>query len=273
MVDIDDELVFLGSGGGRIHVRTQHRATGGVLLKFNGIQAHIDPGPGAIIRINQFNEDPLKTELFFVTHLHTDHFISVLVMIEAARARFRDAQRNMIKRGTLITTPEIADIIKFISQYHLDMLENIVPFGPGETYNYKGVNIVGTMAKHTEKQSFGIKFELDDYSIAFTSDTMAFDEFPEQFHGVNILVLNLLRPDSVSCRRHICTDEVIPLLNQINPVPNALVITHFGAYMDSPRSDKNYVPSQVEKLKAKTNIKKIIAAEDGLKLKIIDLLE
>ncbi|MHA2474003.1 MAG: MBL fold metallo-hydrolase, partial [Promethearchaeota archaeon] len=69
-----DKLVILGSGGGRHHIRTQHRATGGLLYKFNGIQAHIDPGPGALVRINQFNEDPTKTELFIITHAHVDHY-------------------------------------------------------------------------------------------------------------------------------------------------------------------------------------------------------
>ena len=37
---MDDELVILGSGGGRHHIRTQHRATGGILYKFNGIQIY-----------------------------------------------------------------------------------------------------------------------------------------------------------------------------------------------------------------------------------------
>jgi len=42
--------------------------------------------------------------------------------------------------------------------------------------------------------------------------------------------------------------------------------------MDGPRSKKNHVPSQVIKLKENTNIKKIIAAEDGIKLRISDIL-
>ncbi|MBA7542555.1 hypothetical protein ES705_34878 [subsurface metagenome] len=42
--------------------------------------------------------------------------------------------------------------------------------------------------------------------------------------------------------------------------------------MDGPRSKRNFVPSQVNKLQEQTNIKKIIAAEDGLKLKIDDLI-
>ncbi|MCK4238489.1 MAG: hypothetical protein KAX33_05155, partial [Candidatus Lokiarchaeota archaeon] len=101
MSNTEDEIVFLGSGGGRIHIRTQYRATGGILFKFNGIQAHIDPGPGAIVRINQYNEDPLKTELFFVTHFHVDHFNDIQVMIEASRDRFYDNERKLVKKGIL----------------------------------------------------------------------------------------------------------------------------------------------------------------------------
>jgi hypothetical protein len=42
--------------------------------------------------------------------------------------------------------------------------------------------------------------------------------------------------------------------------------------MDGPRSQKNHVPSQVAKLQKSTNIKRVVAAEDGLKLKIEELL-
>jgi hypothetical protein len=42
--------------------------------------------------------------------------------------------------------------------------------------------------------------------------------------------------------------------------------------MDSPLSPKNFVPSQVKKLKAETRIEKIIPANDGLKLNVKNLL-
>jgi hypothetical protein len=42
--------------------------------------------------------------------------------------------------------------------------------------------------------------------------------------------------------------------------------------MDSPFSPKNYVPSQLAKLRDETNIKTIIAAEDGSKIKISSFL-
>ncbi|MBN1802355.1 MAG: hypothetical protein JW891_12665 [Candidatus Lokiarchaeota archaeon] len=268
---MEHELIILGSGGGRHHIRTQHRATGGILYKFNGIQAHIDPGPGALVRINQFNEDPTKTELFIVTHVHIDHFNDLSAIIEASRERLHDKNYRYYKKGTLITTN---DVLPLISNYHLNMLEKIVRFGQSENYQYKGVKISGTKVKHTEKvEGFGLKFELDDYSIGFTSDTSVFEGFSEQFSGVDILVLNLLRPDSVTCRRHLCTDEVIPYLNKITPSLKGLIITHFGSFMDGYRSEDNQVPGQVIKLKKLTGIKHVIAAEDGLKIRIKDLIQ
>ncbi|MHA2035688.1 MAG: MBL fold metallo-hydrolase [Promethearchaeota archaeon] len=267
---MNDELVILGSGGGRHHIRTQHRATGGFLYKFNELQAHIDPGPGAIVRMNQYGEDPVKTELFIITHPHVDHYNDASAIIESSREILHDKNYNYYKKGILIT---IDDVVRFISDYHLQMLEKIVTLKAGDKFKYKDVEIVGTKVVHSPiNEGFGIRFNLKKYSIAYTSDTMVFDGFSEQFNGVNILILNLLRPDSVTCKRHVCTDEVIPYLNQIDPPLETLIITHFGSFMDGPRSKKNHVPSQVAKLQEKTNINRVIAAEDGLKLKIDKLI-
>lgn len=265
-----DQLVILGSGGGRHHIRTQHRATGGFLLKINGVQAHIDPGPGAIVRLNQYEEDPVKTELFITTHAHVDHYNDISAIIESSRETLHDKNYNYLKKGILLTT---SDVVGLISDYHLNMLEKVVRFKAGDKFNYKDITIIGTKVIHSPViEGFGIIFKLKEYSLAYTSDTMVFDEFTKQYSGVNILILNLLRPDSVTCKRHACTDEVIPYLNSIEPPLNSLIITHFGSMMDGPRSKRNYVPSQVKKLQEKTNIKRIIAAEDGLKLQINKLL-
>ncbi len=266
---MNDELVILGSGGGRHHIRTQYRATGGILYKFNGTQAHIDPGPGAIVRINQYKEDPTKTELFIVTHMHIDHFNDLCAVIEASREQLHDRNYNYLKKGTLITTKEV---LTFVPKYHQNMLEMIIPFTRGDKADFKGVEILGTKVVHSKVEGFGARFNLEDYSIAFSSDTKVFEGFSEQFSGVDILVLNLLRPDSIQCRRHVCTDEVIPYLNKITPPLKGLVTTHYGSYMDSYTSSSNFVPSQIEKLRKKTKITNILGAEDGLKIKISDFL-
>jgi ribonuclease BN (tRNA processing enzyme) len=266
---MDDELVILGSGGGRHHIRTQYRATGGILFKFNGNQAHIDPGPGAIVRINQYNEDPTKTDLFIVTHMHIDHFNDLCAIIEASREQLHDRNYNYFKKGTLITTE---DVLRFVPKYHLNMLETIVPFKPGDIINYRDVEIIGTKVIHAQVEGFGIIFKFKKYTIGFTSDTKVFEGFSEQFSGIDVLVLNLLRPNSITCRRHVCTDEVIPYLNKISPPLKGLLITHFGSYMDSSFSPQNFVPSQLEKFREETNIRVVMAAEDGAKIKISKFL-
>ena len=166
------------------------------------------------------------------------------------------------------------ELLNYISEYHLNMLEEVVKFKVGDSLYYKDVEIIGTKTVHSpNNDGFGVKFKLKNYSLACTGDTMVYDGFSDEFSGCNILILNLLRPNSIVCKRHLCTDEVIPYLNKIHPPLDGLVITHFGSYMDSPRSTKNYVPSQVKKLQENTNIKNIVAAEDGLKIKIRDLLK
>jgi ribonuclease BN (tRNA processing enzyme) len=265
-----DQLVILGSGGGRHHIRTQHRATGGFLLKFNNVQAHVDPGPGAIVRLNQYGEDPVKTELFITTHAHVDHYNDISAIIESSREILHDKDYKYYKKGTLLAPTEV---IKLISDYHLKMLEEVMEFKAGDNLQYKNIDIVGTEVQHSpNNEGFGIKFILKEYSLAYTSDTKAFDNFSDQYSGVDILILNLLRPDSVTCKRHVCTDEVIPHLNKIDPPLKSLIITHFGSYMDGPRSKMNFVPSQLKKLKEKTDIKNVIAAEDGLKILINKIL-
>ncbi len=265
-----DELIILGSGGGRHHIRTQYRKTGGILYKFSGIQAHIDPGPGAIVKLNELEEDPTKTELFIVTHFHLDHYSDLCAIIESSREVLHDRNRKYFKKGTLITTKRV---IRYTSEYHLNMLEKHVVFQPGDVLNYKtGIKIVGTKVIHADVKGFGVKFILKNYTLTHMSDTTIFRGLAEQYNGTNILIVNLLRPDSVVCKRHLCTDQFIPYLNKIMPTPETVILTHFGAYMDSDYSKRNFVPSQVEKIKRLTKIKNVFSAKDGLRLKIANLL-
>lgn len=267
---LEDELVILGSGGGRHHIRTQYRGTGGLLFKFSGIQAHIDPGPGAIVKLNELQEDPTETELFIVTHFHLDHYSDLSAIIEGSREVLHDKKKRYFKIGTLITTEKV---LRYISEYHLNMLETQIIFHPGDVYHYKeDVKLVGTKIEHADVDGFGLKFILKNYTLTYTSDTKVFEGLAEQYNGTDILVVNLLRPNSVYCKRHLCTDELIPHLNKIEPTPKAVIITHFGAYMDSDYSKRNFVPSQVEKIKRLTDINTVIGAEDGLRFSIKDIL-
>ena len=277
----DHELIFLGSGGGRIHCVTQHRRTGGIIYKFNDSQVHIDPGPGAIVYLNELGVNRLKTKWIVVTHNHTDHNNDLPVIIESVHKKLHDPA------GILISTKEL---ISELNPYYKSLLLDIIEIVPGKSIKLtENTRVIGTKTIHGKSQGFGLIFEQFDplnknnsYKIAFTSDTEIYQDFSEEYEGVDILVANVLRPDDAHCSRHATVDEITPEIIKINP--KTFIMTHIGAHMDSEWSKGNMVPQQVEKIqkiiqkKAKTNTKtntktRIIGASDSLKLEINDLLK
>lgn len=264
-----DELTFLGCGGGRIHVAIQHLSTAGVIFRFNGIQAHIDPGPGTTVRCRQYKVNPRLTELIMVTHAHTDHSNDTPVVIEAMREDLR------VKRGTLVSTKHF---INSLPGFYRDLLHDAVSLDPGESYTFRGTRIVATKTIHGDVPCVGFKMYVPTgagphgntpYVVAFTGDSEVFDGFAEQFADVDLLVLNLLRPDNIHCDRHMCTTEVIPYLEAIQP--KHIILTHFGARMVSDWYPKSNVPRQVKTIAKRTGIP-TEAAADGKRFQIRKLL-
>ncbi|MBD3352473.1 MAG: MBL fold metallo-hydrolase [Candidatus Lokiarchaeota archaeon] len=262
----DHKLIFLGTGGGRIHCSTQYRRTGGIIYYFNGAQAHIDPGPGAIVYLNQMNIDRLKTKWVIVTHAHTDHCNDVPVIIESLHETLKK------KAGTLITTNQY---LNSLDEYYIRLMEQVIVMKNGKKFKLTNITeIQGTKVMHGKTEGFGLIFTQNSmknpqgqYKIAFTSDTEIFNGFAEQFDGVDILVANVLRPNDRHCPRHACVDEIIPTICAIHP--KIFIMTHFGAYMDSKYSKKDLVPDQVKKIKNSVPQDiKVIGAKDGMQIEI-----
>ncbi len=102
--------------------------------------------------------------------------------------------------------------------------------------------------------------------------TVAYDfgtAYPEQYADVDLLVLNLLRPDNIHCDRHVCTEEVIPYLQRVQP--KFVILTHFGARMVSDWYPKSSVPRQVKRIRDETGIP-TEAAHDGARFNIRKIL-
>jgi ribonuclease BN (tRNA processing enzyme) len=293
----DHELIFLGTGGGRSHCVTQYRHTGGFIYAFNGSQAHIDPGPGAIVYLNQLKIDRLKTKWIIVTHNHTDHCNDAPVIIESVH------QNLAIPAGVLISPKDYIDLL---NPFYKDLLLDIVPMEPGKSYSLSAnTKMIGTKTVHSPVMEFGfiihqntpnpnpnpnpdlnplpisnpnskpnsnMKGGLNPYTLAYTSDTEIFPGFAEIYKGVDILIANILRPDSKTTARHTSVDQIIPEIKKIKP--KAFIMTHFGAFMDGEKSQTNLVPQQVQKIRNEVgNSVKVIGAEDGLRLKIRDILD
>ncbi|PIU82495.1 MBL fold metallo-hydrolase, partial [Candidatus Micrarchaeota archaeon CG06_land_8_20_14_3_00_50_6] len=204
------KIIFLGTGGGRLNLIRQVRATGGFIIRGgegSGVQIHVDPGPGALVRAYQYKCDPTKTDVIIVTHAHLDHCADVEVLLEAMSVPKQRAHglllgsRNAIAGSSRRAIPE-GDSIHgngrfepIISEYFRKKAERVEALGWGESRKLPGnAQIHGVKALHEEDSCFGFVLELDCRRIGYTSDTQYLREHETEYRGVDCLILNCLKP-------------------------------------------------------------------------------
>ena len=90
-------IKFFGTGGARFVASKQLRATGGLWFNYKETNLYIDPGPGAMVRIreSQENYEPERLDGIVLTHKHMDHSNDVNILIESM------AEGGFKKKGTL----------------------------------------------------------------------------------------------------------------------------------------------------------------------------
>nr|MDO8086875.1 MBL fold metallo-hydrolase [Candidatus Sigynarchaeum springense] len=258
-----DCMIVLGSGGARYMATTQRRSTGGFILQLldGRVQCHVDPGPSAARDLRDWKIDPKRTGYVFLTHEHNDHDCEASTVVEA----LQDDMEFKSKKGTFVAPAGFFDGKK----YYLRMLKRLVGMQQGETVELEnGLSVTATPAWHSDAvPNIGYIIEVGSpgkkqhYKLAFTSDTEPFDGYVKAYKGVDILVANLLRPDGITCRGHICTDQFIPLVREIKPA--ICILVHFGRRMDN-EIDGNRVPAQVRKIEAAIGEgTRVIGSEDG----------
>ncbi|HMF32093.1 MAG TPA: MBL fold metallo-hydrolase [Candidatus Lokiarchaeia archaeon] len=266
-----DEIICLGFGGARFHVISQYYPTGGIVLRMNGVQAHLDPGPSAALYTQLVELDLTRTQVIFVTHRHTDHVNDVPIVIEAMhRGNLRS------KEGVLLAP---ADYINHLDSFYKKLLAKAVPMQPGDTHVIRGspnIHVQATQAVHDPYiPTIGFKIYAGDYCLGYTSDTEIYPEFADVYQDCDILICNLLRPDNHHCDRHMDTDELLPALEDLRTrtihVLKAVLLYHLGASMGSDRVQP-VILEQVQKIKDRIHCP-VVPCQFGLRMSVASLLD
>lgn len=254
------KLTFMGSGGGRFATITQKRMTGGFRIdNIAGKNLHIDPGPGALVRTYQFGLNPMKLNGVLVSHSHTDHYTDAEVLIEAMT-------RGMTrKKGLLIGSKSVVEGYErwgpCISQYHRS-IPDVTVLEAGESKNIDKIEITATKTKHGDPKAVGFKFELEDFTLSYTSDTGYFPDLHKEHEGADVLIASVIRPGNDRLHGHMCADDFQRLVEEISPKLG--IMTHLGMKLIMNNPDQ-----EAERIRKKTGIK-IVAAWDGMKIDLDD---
>jgi ribonuclease BN (tRNA processing enzyme) len=197
------EIVFLGTGGGRINLIKQIRATGGIRINSKSANIHLDPGPGALIHSIKNKQDPLKLDCIIVSHNHTDHVSDAQVLSEAMTGYC------LKKKGILIAAGNVFSE-KGISDWHISRIGEVYEAKYGERKKFKTAKgefeIEIIKMKHEDPSTFGFKLFLDGKVIGYISDTEYIDGLGEQFAGCDCLIINVIKPEKDNYAGHLTSD-------------------------------------------------------------------
>lgn len=232
-------LVFLGTGGGRFATIRQTRATGGLYLYSDSTRLHIDPGPGALIRLKECGIDPTKTTAIIVTHNHPDHYNDAEILIEAMTHGCKK------KKGIFAASESVLNGFQnlgpSISKYHSSKPLRTEILRPGTTLELDRLMVRTTRTAHSDATAFGLRMESSDGALSMTGDTALKEELFEDHRDATILVLSVTRPLNSRIPHHLSTEDAAELVKAIKP--KLAVLTHFGAKFVSsnPEVQANWV--------------------------------
>ncbi len=255
------EIVFLGTGGGRVNLLSQVRSTGG--FRLNGsLKIHVDPGPGALTSGIKFGQNAADVQLLIVTHNHIDHVNDAGLIIEAM------SEYALKKKGQLVASESVAigdeNNDKGISNYHLGKLERCAVAKPGEEIEVKSgkgsCHIMPVPVRHEDATGFGFVLAMDSKRIGYTSDTEYFEGMAKHYAGCDALIINNIKSSQDGLKGHMHSGATEKLLSESKP--KLAIITHMGMKLLKAGPGK-----EAERISKATGVK-TIAAEDGMKIDV-----
>jgi len=250
-----DFLKFLGTGGARVVVFKQLRASGGLWLELKGKRILIDPGPGALLRALSSHPrlDPTKLDGIILTHRHLDHSADVNVMIEAM------TEGGWHKRGILFAPQDALEDDPVVLKYLRNYLKDIHILKEGGTYKLDGLTFRTPLRHLHDVETYGL---IIDERIGLISDTFFFPALLETYKDLEILVINVVRAQERDERiKHLTIPDVKEILRETKP--QKAILTHFGMTI------LKMGPSKLAQELSQELGLPVIAATDGMTLNLL----
>lgn len=231
-------ITFLGTGGGRFATIYQARATGGIYIE-DQKNLHIDPGPGALVRMRSVGLDPLNTHAILVSHCHPDHYLDAEILIEAM------TEGGTRKQGVLLGSKSViegdGDFGPAISKYHLARPRVVKVMPPFTKVSLKPFEISATPSAHSDTSSVGFRILTTSGIVSYVSDTQLLEQVIKAHRNSRVLIACVTRPLGQRIPHHLSTEDAGYLIEKVKP--EIAVITHFGmrVIQENPETQAKWI--------------------------------
>ncbi|MCX8168755.1 MAG: MBL fold metallo-hydrolase [Candidatus Methanomethylicia archaeon] len=250
------KMIFIGTGGGRFSMVTQKRRTGGIRIINSKANIHIDPGPGALVYSIEMGLDPRKLDGILISHAHPDHSNDAAVLIEAMSEGATRKRGFVFASTSVLYGNEVCE--KVLSKYHQSIPFQVIEAKVNTSIVINDLEIKACKVVHSDPSAVGFRFKTQYGDFAYMPDSEYFDDIDQYYGNVKLIILSVLRSSGMPWEGHMCTDDVIKVIDKIKP--EIAVITHFGMHMIMKNPDK-----EAKIIENKTNVK-TIAAKDGMQI-------
>ncbi|MBN2141727.1 hypothetical protein JW711_00200 [Candidatus Woesearchaeota archaeon] len=251
---MSDGITFLGTGGDSIVIGKQLRASGGIVLEFEGNQFMLDPGPGCLVRARQADVNVRDTIAILASHPSVYYSNDLNILIDSLSVSGLDVIGVLVGAKSVIegTDTDLPVLKKELSGF----VERAITLEPGRKISINNINIMPMKTTNPEYHSIGFIFETQKYRVGYTSLTGYSEEVADQYKNCDILIIPCKNPTGVKEDGSMNSEDVAQFLRHTKPA--RAVLTGFGIKMIQAN------PMQEARDIQRDSKVEVVAATDGL---------
>lgn len=233
------------------------RSSGGIILRIRGIQFHIDPGPGALLKAKDCGVSLRANNVLLCSHNHISHCNDANIVIDAM------THSGIDKVGILIGSKSVVQGREgeraYITRKHRQAVEKVLALDPDSVVKFGGnIEVKSLKTKHSDESALGFKIMCDKFVISYSGDTAYFEGLADEWKDSDILILNVLRPFGYKDDNNLSSDDIVKIIQKVKP--SLVILTHFGQKM--LEQNPIYQAREIQRI---TDVQ-TIAARDGMSI-------
>lgn len=238
-------IFFLGTAGDASVFGRQIRASGGILIKTEENQVHLNPGPGSLVMYKQTQQNPRETTAIVLSGQSVLQAGDTNALIEAMTLDGLD------KKGVLVSF-QSEDLL--VTDYHRGLVERHITLDKDTRIALNDIEMLPTPSTH--EQQCGFVLYTADYVLGYVGKTGYQESVAKAFKDVNVLIVPCKHPEGIDEPHTLNLEEVKQFVTLAKP--NLVVLTGFGSKMLA-----RDIIDEARSVQKETRIQ-TIAATDGL---------